>query len=88
MSTIQCPICHRQYDQAARDTCPSCKCYAPTQAEIRAACLEIQATWSPRVERERRCVHALPVETEIVTVEPLDRMVRKHRILPVPHRGI
>jgi hypothetical protein len=33
---------------------PRPKVFIPTPQDIAAACLEIQATWTPREERERR----------------------------------
>jgi hypothetical protein len=47
--------------------------YEPTPEEIRAMCLEIQAEWSPREERQRRAVPSLAPEVpEVRTVASED----------------
>lgn len=41
--------------------------YAPSPAEIREACLEIQMSWSPQ-ERRRRCIQGVDQRITVQTV--------------------
>ena len=74
-----CEICGIQY-KGRRSKCPRCtartRAFEPTPAEIRLACLAIQATWSPRMERSRRNDWGVELEIAVVRVVT-DHMVRR-----------
>lgn len=65
--TKTCPTCEYTWDARTWTRCPRCcgtsKPHEPSPAEIRAACLAIQRTWTPGERRKRthesyRVVHA------------------------------
>lgn len=67
-----CEVCGWEWDPHPWTKCPRCaghsKVWEPTQAEIRVACLAIQATWSKTVRRQRCAVKPVPVETHVATL--------------------
>jgi len=67
-----CEICGWTWDPHPWTKCPRCvsrtTAYEPTHAEIRAACAEIQATWSPAERARRAQLRATPADTPVCEV--------------------
>ena len=79
-TTIKHGVVRQLRAKRSRKPIPECEDETPTPAEIRAACEDIQATWS-RAERERRRVpRYLPYEIPEVSTEFLAETIES-RIL-------
>jgi len=62
----RCPSCGSGY--VAGERCHRCKFVAPSQAQIRRACLRIQKGWSPGMRRQRQAAAYRPRQVEVEVV--------------------
>ena len=64
-----CRLCGFIWDPNPWRKCPRCaartRAYEPTPAQIRAACLRIQKTWTKDTERKRSAYKRVPAMTKL-----------------------